>query len=575
MASKKSSLLDFSLLKEFGEENQWLRNIIKRQEEEEMKRLMENQLSDLRKSLLSPTPIPPVTNNQYNLYGSSNYNRVGPGYMMSTVHQTPGTDFRNTNNSPRENSTRKKRTAKSRIEILVERQKQLNKKTTTQGKKIDFSNIEIDLTGRLELSNTLFDSLTLNGEIFLYSNNKLYTLGSPAGENEEGSFLSYKGKAFRLEESESLLRLESDFLDRNRDNIRKFQKESLDKLSKQYNKLRDRILSLKEALDDKFSIEEFIADYIFALYHKRKISNSSEYDDIDLLGEIFSERTEVEEISFSRMKKSVLEKLVNDVSGDKKKRLGGLIILCGNVYGFFPIGAVSRLRKRKQISLNEAFYIDSLERFNEKYKEKLRGEIKNRVKRSFSSELLKIKEGEERIRILNKRKKRNIKSKEGDMGFSRISDNEYLIYRELPRYIIKKNGGYYLFPEVKIGTRLILNGEKISFDTDGRVETTGYNHLFVYPSGRICYGESNYKQKRILGIEQSKYRLINLNKKRFAIDILKVLDFTESILTKGYAKKTIPVIPLKDFSSRKISERRARELSRNGIKIYDNDRRTI
>lgn len=464
---------------------------------------------------------------------------------------------------------------KSRIEILTEKQKQLNKipqnnsgtNLTSEKRKIDISNIKINLKEKLELSDTFFGNLK-NGEIFIYSNNTLYKLNSQ--ENEEGYFLNYKGRSFGLEKSEDLIKLESNFLEKNRENIKRFQTKNLDNLSKQYNDLRRNFLSLKQKINNRFSIEEFISDYVFTLYNRRKISPKKMYKDINLSEEDLSKKIEIGEINFSDLKKSVLENLAENISKEKNKNFGGLVVLCGNIYGVLPLSNSTNQKTKKEISLDNSFYICSMQEIDLRYKEKLSKEINRRVKENFYSAILKIEEGKEKIRELNSDgRKRIIKNREGDIGFEKKSNNEYLVFKDLPRYIIKKNGEHYPFPSVRIGTRITCNGGGLSFQTKGDVLTSGYEHPFVYYDGSICYGDSGGHQKEILGVKRSNYGLNNLNKKQFAIDVLKVLDFTEEVLTKGYDGNPTPVHPISSF--REIDREEANRLARRGIKIFDNN----
>lgn len=473
---------------------------------------------------------------------------------------------------------------KSRIDILLERQKQFSSSNNRQNgvapktketKKIDISKIKIDLTGKLSLTDTILRSIDGKEDIFIYSTNKLYTLGSEG--DGEGYFLNYRGRSFKLEESENLLGLEQDYLERNKENIKKFQTDNLKNLSKQYDDLSQKFSYLKDALNNEFSIEEFISDYIFAVHNKKKISKSSKYEDIELPKENLSEKVSIEDISFSGMKNSVLEKLVDEFS--KEKKTGGIIMLCGNVYGVPPLGIVSgSLKKRREIALNDSFYLDSIKNFEKAYKEKIAEEIKEKVKLSFSSEIFRINEREEKIEKLKTKARKPVEKTRGDIGFDKKSDNEYIIFRDLPKYILKKNNEYYLFPEVRIGTRIITEGEEISFNVAGRVETPEYNHPFVFSGGSICYGDSSGRQKEIIGIKKTKYKLRNLtyeDKKRFAVDILRVLDFTAGVLEEGHKKNTHPVKELDQFSQSKLTINEVRSYRSQGIRVYDNDRSTI
>jgi len=551
---------------------------------------------------LSPSSIlASVMNNNYDGYKDEKdyYGNFGDFGEEGVVHSSPSftmtvpsltssrsSPSRNRSNRNNDGGNNNNRRNRSRIDILLERKKQLDSEKRPRSidsnsytkdplriKDINISDIKINLTGILNLGNTIINSLG-NGEIVVYSNNKLFTLENVNGNKEEGYFLNYKGKDFRLEESENLIRFEEDFLERNREDIKEFQTKNLDKLSKEYGRLREKILDFRDSLNRDFSLEEFISDYIFALHHHKKINPSQKYENIKLPQSGFK-KSEVKKISFSGARKSVLEGLVEEFGKGNNKKLGGIAFMSNGVYSL-PL-ASENSRRRKQINLEESFYISSINDFERKYKEKLSEEIKNKVKKSFSLEILKIKDFKEKIQELNKKTRRRINNRKGSVGFDKKSNNEYIVFRSLPQYIMKKNSNYYLFPSVKIGDRIIKKNRDLSFTIPGFVyKTLNYHHPFVYDSENIeqnvCHG-SGYRSP--LRIKKTSYKISNLNKKEFAISVLKVLDLLEGVLERGYTKRTTPVHELGDFSMEKITESKARRLERLGVKIHDNDKKTI
>ncbi len=470
------------------------------------------------------------------------------------------------------------RRKKSRIEILLERQKQLDetgvvikrethnlRDTTIQARQTDISNIEINLSGNLELSNTIFNSFIGDEDIHIYSFNKFYSIIDQINDEEvENHYLNYEGKKLKIEESENLKGLEAKFLEKNTDNIKNFQSRNLDKLSDEYDEIRENIFALKDSINKDFSIEELISDYIFALHQRKKITDSLDYKDIRLPEENLTEKTGFEEIDFSDMKNSILEELVDEISYEHNKRLGGLIIVDNDIHGFFPT------RERKQINFDDAFYLDSIKNFNKKYKEKLSEEIKKMIKQNFDSEILKINESREALRKLDDKRKKNINTRQEDIGFDKISNDEYIVFRKLAEYIVKKKGDCYLFPKVNVGTRIFKQRNSLSFSVPGFIyKTPNYFHPFVHKKPNdiqnICHAEKSIKKDR--------YNFRKLDKKEFAINILKILNFAESVLIDGYLKDPSPVNPnLCDFEDLIISEDKSDELRTQGIKYSDNDR---
>ena len=441
-----------------------------------------------------------------------------------------------------------------RLEIILRKQKECRRKL--------YNSLQISANLNfpdVELPETIL-SYFKDNELFIYSYNKLYTI-EPINEDGKESkyFFSFSGREFKLEESEDLRRLEFEYLKRNKERIEELQKRCLEKLTEEYNELREEFSNLKKVLEKKFSFEEFFQDFIIPLYHQEKVIESN-YEKIEIPDEDLSTYVETE-IEFSRPKNSFLEKVVKEIEKEEG-RIGGLIFLLDNVLAFRPLSMTSR----KRIRLENTSYLCRIEELEERYQRKIKEYIKKRIGENLSLAYHRIREGKEKIKKL-KPKNRSVKSK--DIGFKKVNNNEYIVYKVVPDFLYIDGNNYYHFPETKVCTIVYKRNGNINIGTTLYVyEKYPYKHPFVYSSSeelqKICHGNGQIKDKA--GIKGT-YPIKNINRKRLAIDILNMLYLAENTITKSNPHENTPVRSLGSINSRRICRERGEELIRKGIKF--------
>jgi hypothetical protein len=487
---------------------------------------------------------------------------------LTTRHNTNSTRFRNeSTNNP------------SRIEILIERKNNLenqahkNNPANTDYKKeainynLKLSDVKFNLARGPNLENSFLKKLCFD-EFCVYSCNKLYTLSL---EDTAGKvFLNYFDQDFSLEESESLKILESDYLEENKKNIIKFQKNTIKLLSKKYNSIKKGLNSLEKSINNDFDMEEFIHDYVFSLNREKKVNNSKSYEEIKLPECDFKD-TKLNEIKF-KSKDSVLEKLVQKSKRKENGKIGGLLFLCGGVYSF---ESPNEVENKKKISLENAKYLTTIDELDLEYTKKIKQEIRDQMKNTFANEILKLHNIEKKI--TNSKKKTKFQSRQGDLSFIKKSNNDYIISKQIPKFIVKTGNQHFLFDKVNLETHLTRNGNNLSFKPNCMVNKSNYRHFFIWEDKTICYGDYNDSNKilNVLNIDKSKQNIRNFDKKSFAIDILKILDFGETLLYRGYTKNTTPVNYPSSLQDCRINNSQVRSLVNSGIKCYDNDRKSF
>jgi hypothetical protein len=157
----------------------------------------------------------------------------------------------------------------------------------------------------------------------------------------------------------------------------------------------------------------------------------------------------------------------------------------------------------------------------------------------------------------------------GNIGYTSLSGNDYLLYAEIEPFLLEKGGRYYAFNEsgkvgskkIRVGTILHIDSNNLTIKGEPGVLDMPYHHPFVYGSdGRICY--NNGERWEAYGIKfMHTYRLDELGlAKKVAI----ILSQAETNITSGYIGNTLhPVNNLSGFSPRATTQAGALTYARN------------
>ena len=189
--------------------------------------------------------------------------------------------------------------------------------------------------------------------------------------------------------------------------------------------------------------------------------------------------------------------------------------------------------KNRVIDFENCKYLVSTSEFNNRYKEKLRQEIKKRVSKNLSEGFEKLNECKSSAESIKPQKEEEIKHKEGDLGFYK-DEKDYIVFLEFPEFIIEKNKKFYYLPSGRIESRLSRENGSIILDEHIYAFTNGkqrYDHLFVFSDSRVClHGD----RSREIGITKYRHDLRSLDKEELARNIIDFLEIGKVVLTQGY-----------------------------------------
>ena len=167
------------------------------------------------------------------------------------------------------------------------------------------------------------------------------------------------------------------------------------------------------------------------------------------------------------------------------------------------------------------------------------------------------------------------------LGFEKIRDNEYYLYRWIEPFIMKRGGRYYAFgsdydskesKRIRVGTTVILDSDRIIIKHKPMVDKRDfpYTHPFVHSDRRICYGDHDFDGTRFnVAYDRNDpniYRMLS-----------QLMDAPFNTLSLGYTSSTIlPVKTLDRFvtiaNTKEEAKRYAREKGMDPSKsIRNND----
>lgn len=468
------------------------------------------------------------------------------------------------------NSDETEKTDKARTMQLLEFQR--------RGKK----RLEFDIKSRPSLEGTILESFDVTEDFFIFYSDRLYTHGYVVKDcdgNDRGKII-YNRTEILLEESEDFARIEQMFFEKNKNNIENFKERVLDELLERYNRSEKAISDLRESIERRFSLPDFILNEIFTLYNRRKSKALSNRSKIDMM---LNEKKDFKKTipdtlnidSFSDNKSCFLKLIEDESSSIKKGKINGVIGFFGHVYGFYskdvPIINLD--------SLSESLvHLGTFKEFNKRYKKYLSDKVEEKVKELFSERICFLKRNEAKVDLVRKMSNISARKKEdGEIGFEKISEGEYTVYKKLPRFIMKKNGNYYMFPKAKIATVIYANESALKVKVPGFICESYYKHPFTRSNGggrtNLCHGSLDWDVFGIHAVNHGWQRFSDLKKNNFAGQVLTVLDGLEKILTMGCTGNFVPYthITPDNFGDEHISKEKAYKLIRSGIKLYDND----
>ncbi len=430
----------------------------------------------------------------------------------------------------------------------------------------------------LRLTPTFVSDFNHTTEPLVILNSRMYTVHR-CSKQKRDNYLSMGGLKFRLEEAVELTILEKRFLLDNSCAI----SSHLDNLTNNIiiPNLRGRLGNIKRLQGillrlKEFSMQRFILEDVFEKYFelvKRKRGMTRETD-ISVNGLSSSNDFQIPSIEEILGSSSIFESQL-----ERKYNCSGFVLLRGRVYaldrnnGTTPKSHVCVSGRRYTVR-----HIGHTSKFEQEYKQVIGDYITKRLIGRGSKYVSSLTNLEKTVAKLRKEVdrrsaiNRRTYGSDGEVGFKNIDNNNYEIFLNLPKYIIEFKGEYYLFPAVRIGTRIIVGQNILSIkDYCSVLEGKRYHHPFVYSDNIICHGDNLRWNK--LGVNFGDYNFSELKQHNIAGQIALILNEGKRVLTSSYFGNFVsPVQRLSPstFSSERLlnGEWEAKRLAKQGVMIY-------
>jgi len=430
-----------------------------------------------------------------------------------------------------------------------------------------------------KLGRTLVDNFTDSKEGIIIYDNKLHTLGFPSEHTSQtvtSGVLTYQGIQFPIHESETLTRLEQYFLEANDRNIEQFKSALRGRILKEDSSLKGKISELESSLErQRNSIDYIFLDLISigealnnpkkqreALESMRRLANQ------DIRGQ-----ESRDSLSFSG--KSTLSQTLETLAETLQYQPSTFLIIANTVYSITP-------KRELSIDLNSPDshrYLSDLKQLGINYKKRLKERIAEEAKELFQQQISLVSSKQNAINSASTDPVSISYPMNGKtLSVQKIAANEYLVSEHLPRFLLKRKGEHYLFPETRVATIVRTKSGKVKIDSPGFVARKNYQHPFSGDNEKygttLCHGNWNPKSFGSCDIHSGLQNLRGTNGDSIPGQILNVLDATRHILTMGCTGNFNPHKHLTkaNFPSEYLDSQEARKMERRGIRLYDNDR---
>jgi hypothetical protein len=393
------------------------------------------------------------------------------------------------------------------------------------------------------LSEHFLSHFLYSQEPFAVIGGRLYTLSKTNGRSGDKHEFHFLGKTYALDESEEVSQLEKGMFIARSSQIEEMMSQYIHlKFLSKITKTKAQLQHIKNvyasAQDD--SIERFIMIDVFNEYnHERREGQSKKEVKVsnwDNIPEI-NRRPEVYELISDS---NSLESLIGSL---------GFIVINRKCYNLD--------KNRGHRDENKGYVIFGnytldlmlwmpLEELCKRYTENLACRI-NQKADEHGKEFVKIIEqiNREKTQLsdaINSRASTRTSDKRGEIGFNKIGEGDYEITVTIPPYIIEKNGEYFAFGAIILGTKIRARNNRVMISDKPKVMNMPYIHPFVWPNSSICFGDLNWTKQRDVRFNHW-YDLSD--KKALAKRIAIVMRAGKTNIERGYVGSTLT--PVRDI----------------------------
>lgn len=405
--------------------------------------------------------------------------------------------------------------------------------------KADFRDLDIELN----LSPTLLSFLP-EDELIVYWRG-LYHLSSVSkGDSQK---ISIGGTVYSMVKSEFFLDLEKDYLKRNQKEIERFKEEYIKRLAQENAVIKEKYDSLKSSLKDGNSLDSLVKNYFFPITKNMDLEEIISENESRENAKRKIDTSQIQEIQFNHLI-PFFESLLPD--GDMP-----LLITGGKCYSLSP----------------DPVFVKNLRTLEKKYKESISEKIKNKIRSSVNFYLNKLVSEDRDFNDLNEKIHSATSGPRKDFGADRISDDEYVLFKEIGEYGVEVERDFYLFPPLKVGVTLVKTSRGYNISEDAfAYESPQYKHPYIqgevgWERRKICNGGTlNRIQSEIDFISHSNSNRDKAHLMRSAKALL--LRF-ENILVAGHNSPHYPFDTIRE-SARLLSGTEVQTYQNRGVMFF-------
>jgi hypothetical protein len=397
-------------------------------------------------------------------------------------------------------------------------------------------------------------------ELIIFLNDRLYYLSiSSATQNlskiSMGGTVNLKGVVYCLNPSledstgyslicsESFVDLEREFFIRNKKEIDSFKQSYIEQLAQEDFTLGERYDSLAKSLNDD-SLDSLIKNYFFPITKgidlEKIISENKKR-------ELFEKRFDVNKIKDIHFgyKTSFFQEILANKDAP-------LLITGGEFYSLSP-----------KIS-----FLDNTRNMEKKYKHLILRKIKENIKSNVSDYFRDLSEKDQGLKELSNGISHATSGAHKDFGAERISEYEYVLFKNTGQYGVEWKGEFYLFPSAKVGVSVVKNSNGFQIDESAFVyQDPDYKHPYVYLDGterqRICTAGRLSIIHRQIGLDSTSSR----DKTKLMTSAKRLLESFDGILKAGHNSDHVPQTSIPE-SARLISRSEAEYYKKRGVVFF-------
>lgn len=382
-------------------------------------------------------------------------------------------------------------------------------------------------------------------ELIIYLKDKLYSLSTSPDKTLNKQKINFLGQTYYATEFDSFLNLEKDYIEKNKEEIEKFKKSYINKLSEENTLIKDQYDFLERTLKNSDSLDSLVKNYFFPI----------------------TKGIDIEKIISDNKKNENFERKI-DVNKIRELQFNHSVSYFNNLFSDKNSPFLITNKELYCIS-NELKFVEEISNCERKYKKFISEKIKEKIKNNVDSYFKGILQNDKRLQNLNEKIHTATYNPHRDFGTERISETEYVLFKNVGEYGVEWDGKFYLFPPLKVGAGLTKTSSGYKIDKRAFVyKNPYYKHPYIQ-------GGKGGERREIctagrLNLIHSQIELNSTSSKDKAYlmkSVKKLLGIFEEILKAGHNSNHIPMDTIQK-SSRLISRTEAENYKRRRVEFF-------